>query len=213
MIRAVAVLSLVLAPPVGGQELEKGFEKLFNGENLKGLKVYGESLEAASSWRVAEGRLECRGVPAGYLYTERKYKEFALRFDWKFVRPADLKDDAKFGGNSGYLLWIAEPHKIWPYSMECQGMNRQAGYVYFVDEKHKEKNKFAYDDKARARAVKPVGEWNSYEIVAAKGTVQISINGANVTTVTSHEYQDAGPIGFMSEGSEIHWRNIRIKPE
>jgi len=210
MIRALAALFLVAG---AAQEDGAGFEKLFNGENLQGLKVFSEKGEAPTIFRAEAGVLQCLGTANGYCYTEKKYKDFTLRFDWKFVRPPGLKEDAKFGGNSGTLLWIAEPHKIWPYAMECQGMNRQAGYVYFIDEKRREKNKFAYDDAARAKAVKPVGEWNSTEIVARKGTVVIGINGTKVTTVTSHEYGEAGPIGFMSEGAEIHWRNMRIKTE
>ena len=210
MLRVVIALVLAAGAP---QEDAPGFEKIFNGESLQGWKIFVEKGEPGGVFRAQSGVLQCLGTANGYCYTERKYKDFTLRFDWKFTRPPGLKEDAKFGGNSGTLLWIGETHKIWPYSMECQGMNRQAGYVYFIDEKHREKNTFAYDDAARARAVKPVGEWNSTEIVARKGTVVISVNGTKVTTVSSHEYVEAGYIGFMSEGSEIHWRNIRIRTE
>lgn len=192
---------------------EKGFEKVFNGENFQGLKFHVQKGDPAGVWRIEGGVLQCAGEPPGYLYSEKKYKDFTLRFDWRFVRPADLKDDSKFPGNSGTLLWVGDEHKIWPYSMEIQGMNKQAGYVYFVGAKNKEKNKFDYDDKARAKAVKPVGEWNSTEIIARKGTVVVNINGTKITTVTSHEYTEAGHVAFMSEQEEIHWRNIRIKPE
>lgn len=210
MVRAVVALMLVAG---AAPDDEKGFEKVFNGKDLQGFKVFVEKGDPAGVWRAEGEVLQCTGTPAGYCYTEKKYKDFTLRFDWKFVRPAGLKDDASFGGNTGYLLWVGDRHKIWPYALECQGMNRQAGYVYFVDERQREKNKFAYDDRARARAVKPVGEWNTYEIVARKGTVEIRINGVKVTTVTSHEYTEPGSIGFMSEESEVHWRNIRIRPE
>ena len=210
MVRGVMALVLVAG---AARDDEKGFEKAFNGENFQGIQFFVEKGDPTGVWRIEGGVLQCAGDPPGYCYTEKKYKDFTLRFDWRFPRPADLKDDSKFNGNSGYLLWVGDEHKIWPYCLECQGMNKQAGYIYFVGQKGKEKNKFEYDDKARAKAVKPVGEWNTYEIIAKKGTVVVNINGVKVSTVSSHEYTEAGHIGFQSEGAEIHWRNIRIKPE
>jgi 3-keto-disaccharide hydrolase len=192
---------------------ETGFEKVFDGRTFDGVKFFVAKGDPAAVWTIADGVLRCAGKPAGYWYTEKKYKDFTLRFDWKFVRPEGLADDSKFNGNSGYLLWVGDEHKIWPYSLECQGMNKQAGYVYFVGNRSREKNKFEYDDQARAKAVKPVGEWNTYEIIARKGTVVVNINGTKITTVSSHEYTEAGHIAFQSEGAEIHWRNIRVKPE
>ena len=66
------------------------------------------------------------------------------------------------------------------------------------------------DNEARPRVNKPLGEWNSVEIVSANGQVKSSLNGVLVSTVSEHEYT-AGHIGFQAEGSEIAWRNIRIK--
>ena len=136
---------------------------------------------------------------------------FVLRFDWRFKRPKNLKKEEAFGGNSGYLLWVNE-HKVWPYSLETQGMNKQAGFIYFIGRKHKDRNDFKYDNDARRQAVKPVGEWNTYEVVATGDTVKVTINGKLITTVTKHEYKKDGHLGFQSEGAEIHWKNIRIKP-
>jgi hypothetical protein len=70
---------------------------------------------------------------------------------------------------------------------------------------------FTQDAEARRRAIRPIGQWNSVEIVSANGQVKSSLNGVLISTVTEHEYE-AGYLGFQSEGSEIHWRNIRIKP-
>ena len=66
---------------------------------------------------------------------------------------------------------------------------------------------------ARKKALKPVGEWSSYEVVVKEGTVTVTVNGAKITTVESHEWTEAGYIGFQSEGAEIHWKNIRIKAQ
>lgn len=211
----LALSALLVAAPAGTapQDDEKGFVPLFNGKDFSGIKFHLRgNADPSKTFSVKDGMIVCTGRPPGYWYTEKKYQEFTLRFDWRFKRPENLKNEDDFRGNSGYLLWVNE-HKVWPYSMETQGMNRQAGFIYFIGQKQKEKNKFQYSNEARQQAVKPVGEWNTYEVVAKGDTVVVSINGKRITTVTSHEYAKDGHIGFQSEGAEIHWKNIRIRPE
>jgi hypothetical protein len=69
------------------------------------------------------------------------------------------------------------------------------------------------DEAARKRAYRRVGEWSSVEIVSKNGQVTSYLNGVLVNTVTEHPFNEPGHIGFQSEGVEVHWRNIRIKPE
>ena len=75
------------------------------------------------------------------------------------------------------------------------------------------KIKFTEEPGAMQKSIRPLGEWNSVEIVAKDGTVKSYQNGLLLNTITEHEFKAAGSIGFESEGSEIHWRNIRIKAE
>ncbi|HET6201714.1 MAG TPA: DUF1080 domain-containing protein [Planctomycetota bacterium] len=198
---------LLLAP----QEDEKGFVPLFNGKDLAGFKFhFGEKdADPAKTFSVKDGAIVCTGTPPGYLYTEKPYGDFTLRFDWRYKRPADLKNDDDFGGNSGYLLFITE-HKIWPRSIEVQGMNKEVARIIPIESK--EQTKFTTDAEARKKACKPVGEWNSMEIVAKRGQVAARVNGTLISTVTEHPFKE-GVIGFQSEGAEIHWRNLRIRPE
>jgi len=163
--------------------------------------------DASKTYREQDGVVMCTGRPAGYMYTAKSWKQFTLRFDWRYKRPVTLEDDAKFGGNSGYLLFIAE-HRVWPRALEIQGMNRDAGHVIPI----RIKAKFDVDRAAHKGAIKAVGEWNAMEIVSKGGTITTSINGARISTVTECELSD-GPIGFQSEGAEIHWANIRIRQE
>jgi len=66
---------------------------------------------------------------------------------------------------------------------------------------------------ARKKAVHPIGEWNTIEIVSKDGQVRSYLNGILVSTVSHHEYTEPGYIGFQSEGAKIYWRNISIKEE
>jgi hypothetical protein len=205
-------IALALASFACLQASEEGFTPIFNGKDLAGIKVFlpGADNDKTKTFSVADGAIVCSGNPAGYWYTEKRYGDCILRFDYRYKRPADLQDDAKFSGNSGILFFVKE-HKVWPHSLETQGRDRTVGDIFFIDAKDNAKNKATVDKEARAKALKPVGEWSTYEVVVKGGKIEVSINGTKITTVQSHEYSGPGHIGFQSEGAEIHWRNLRIK--
>ena len=204
VLAAVAVLVCL-----SSSSAEPGFEALFNGKNLDGWRfVFREKgVDGTKTFQAVDGVLVCSGRPAGYMVTKGSFERFTLRFDWRYKRPDGLADDAKFRGNSGYLLFVQED-TVWPRSLEVQGMNRDAAGIIPI----KCKAKFTTDAEARTKARKPVGEWNSMEIIAKGGTVTAFLNGAKISTVTECDLSK-GPIGFQSEGAEIHWRNIRIRKE
>ena len=176
--RFMTAALLVLA---GSQDDEKGFEKIFNGKDLTGWKFQLEKKEAdpAKTFSVTDETIVCTGAPKGYMHTEKSYKEFTLRFDYRYKRPEKLEDDEKFDGNSGYLLFIQE-HKVWPKCIEVQGMNKT---VATISPLGGAKAKFTEDGEARKKARKAVGEWNAIEIVVKGGTITSSLNGAKVSTV------------------------------
>lgn len=209
---SLAVLvAAALAPAGMAQEVESGFQPLFNGKDLAGMKFFfGEGkTEPGDTFKAVDGALVCSGRPAGYWYTEKKFKNFTLRFDYRYKRPEKLEDDQKFGGNSGYLFYLTE-HKVWPKSIEVQGMNRDVlGLIGISGFKVK---KLSEDKEARLKARKPVGEWNSVEIVSKDGKMTCSLNGTKITEFGEFEPLES-PIAFQSEGAEIHWRNIRVKAE
>jgi hypothetical protein len=58
---------------------------------------------------------------------------------------------------------------------------------------------------------KPLGEWNTYKIIVNKGDIKLYVNGELQNEATEVE-EVAGPICLQSEGAEIHFRNIELKP-
>ncbi|HZN38190.1 MAG TPA: DUF1080 domain-containing protein [Planctomycetota bacterium] len=206
--RTFAIM-LLLSAPAFAQGDEKGFEKLCNGKDLSGWKFTfkDKDVDPAKTFAVRDGIVVCTGQPTGYMYTERTFKEFTLRLEYRYKRPDDLKDESTFAGNSGYLLFVQE-HKVWPRSIEIQGMNRDVLGIIAIQCKAK----FESDQEARLKARKPVGEWNAVEIVVKDGKITASLNGTLVSTVSEYEPKE-GPIAFQSEGAEIHWRNIRIRDD
>jgi hypothetical protein len=199
----VASLGMLVALATAGDD--KGFVDLFDGKDLAGWKTLPEN--AGKTYTVVDGYIKVSGNPAGYFYTDKSYKNYILKFDWRYKRPEKLEDDKKFGGNSGLLVHITGPHKVWPNSLEVQGMNRDHGSFLSIGKIGLTDYKFNREALEKAR--NKVGEWNTTEVSVKNGEVSAKVNGALISTgkITLVE----GPFGFQSEGAELHFKNIKIK--
>jgi len=60
------------------------------------------------------------------------------------------------------------------------------------------------------RRAKPAGEWNHYHVTCSNGVIQLAVNG-KVVSGGSESKPRKGYICLESEGSECHFRNLRIK--
>ena len=203
MVRSLhlGALALLLAaagsPAVAGDD--KGFVDLFNGKDLTGWKTIlqnGKADDAGKTFFVQDGELVVSGRPAGYFYTDKSYKNYVLRYDWKFIKD----------GNSGLLVHI-QAHKVWPKSLEIQGAQKSHGSIIPIGIKATQK----VDGAAQKKAIK-VGEWNTTEVTVKDGKVDTVINGVPISTATiqSADVRE-GPFGFQSEGTELHFKNIKLK--
>jgi len=209
----VLAVSLAAAGPLAAQEdSEEGWTSLFNGKDFEGWKFHlgREGADNNGTFTVKDGVVICSGSPSGYMYTEKSYGNYTLRFEFAFKRPDGLADDSAFGGNSGCLIHVGQKNAlgVWPRSIEVQGMNRQMGLILPIPRNVKCTRTFENETSAEVR--KPLGEFNLIEIEVQGGDMVIRINGAVVSTVGDCELTE-GPIGFQSEGAETHWKNIRIR--
>ena len=57
---------------------------------------------------------------------------------------------------------------------------------------------------------KPSPDWNHYRVVANNGDISLSVNGKEVTIAKAASPRK-GYLMLESEGSEAHFRNVRIK--
>jgi hypothetical protein len=188
---------------------DDGFVSLFNGKDLAGWKTFvGGKGKAAKTFYVEDGAIIVSGSPAGYFYTDKSYKNYVLRFDWRYKRPDSLVDDEKFNGNSGLLMHIQPPQKIWPKSIEVQGMNRNHGMLIPVSGA-KIIGKSTFEGAALKKIRKPVGEWNTTEVTSQDGGITAKVNGTLISSGKGNLTE--GPFGFQSEGAELHFKNIKIK--
>jgi hypothetical protein len=204
----IVVVAVTVALGVVTAQDEPGFKPLFNGKDLAGWVPYlGEKGgDPAKTFMVKDGVIITSGKPNGYIRTEKPYENYILKLEWRYARPADLKSDAEFRGNSGVLVHLDGADRIWPRSIEVQLQNLGAGSIFPVGGTGaKTDNRTTVKGKA-----KPVGEWNTYEIRSKDGVIEVLMNGESVGKITGSEPR-RGTIALQSEGAEIHFRNIRIQ--
>jgi len=183
---------------------------------LSGWKSFHEDGAATGKvWRLGDdGVLICKGLPKGYIYTEKDYGDFTLELEWRW--PPDGEP-----GNGGVLLRTTGKHKIWPKCLEAQINAGDAGDFWGLGGyelrgpaerskslEHPQLGKLTNVKKTEP-VEKPPGQWNHYKIVADGDTVTLIINGRQVNQATGCETAP-GKILLTSEGNKIHFRNVRL---
>jgi len=201
------LLALVLLRSSGTALQEKdGFIPLFNGMDL----AHWVNVNCASeTWTVRDQMIVCTGIPHGILRTEKQYENFILELEWRHM---------KKGGNAGLFIHsdpLPVTGKPFTRSIECQIMDGNHGDVFAIQgasltPDNPDLKKGGVRSYPRSERANPTGEWNHYRIECREGTVSLAVNGQVVTT-GYYLNPRKGYICLESEGSEIHFRNIRIK--
>ncbi|MDD4425883.1 MAG: DUF1080 domain-containing protein, partial [Mariniphaga sp.] len=198
---------------IGLSEEEKanGFISLFNGINLDGWQ--GNKID----YFAQNGELVVQPERGGHgnLFTDKEYRDFIFRLEFKLTPGANnglgiratLKGDAAYQGMELQILDNTAP--IYANLHEYQ----YHGSVYGVIP-------------AKRGYLKPVGEWNDQEVVVQGSRIKITLNGTVILdgdiveasksgTIDGKNHpglkNEQGYIGFLGHGSELKFRNIRIK--
>jgi HEAT repeat protein len=193
------------------QEKSDGFVSIFNGRNLDNWIGNKESYVVEDAMIVVKPG----SGSGGNLYSEKEYSDFVLRFEFQLTPAANnglgirapLKGDAAYVGMELQILDDTAPvyANLQPYQYH--------GSVYGVIP-------------AKKGFQKPVGEWN-YEEVTVQGTkIKVELNGTVIVdgdiagpiengTMDHNDHpglkNKTGHIGFLGHGSELKFRNLRIK--
>lgn len=184
---------------------DDGFKPLVRGTDPTQFELVGIGPDALS---IVEGEVRVSGKPNGYFATKESYKDYVFQYEWKYERPEGGKPGDDSQCNSGLLVHIQGPPKVWPTSIEFQLLNREVGKIYPIAGAKFENT---WDAEAAQKATKPVGEWNRQEVTSKGGAMSCTLNGVAITEGTGAT-PDHGQIGFQSEGSAIRLRGLRIKP-
>lgn len=202
------------------------FKPLFDGKTTKGWHTYGKST-VGTAWKVEDGTLHfdpsaTANGQGGDIVTDKEYANFHLKLEWK-VAPKS---------NSGIIFYIHEdPEKYkntYETGLEMQVLDND-GHPDGKISKHRAGN--LYDlIKSDIEPVKPVGEWNTAEIISDNGQLTFKLNGVIVvkTTLWDDNWKSliagskfaswksfgtfkTGKIALQDHGENVWYRNIVIK--
>jgi len=194
------------------EEKKEGFEVLFDGTNLDAWTGNTNSYQISE-----EGTLACYPSEdsGGNLYSKEEYSDFIYRFSFRLTPGANngigirapMKGDAAYVGMEIQVLDHDDP--IYKTIKQYQ----YHGSVYGVIP-------------AKRSVLKPVGEWNDEEIYVRGNKIKVTLNGAIILdgdiaeaskngTIDGKDHpglkRKSGHLGFLGHGSEVHFKNIRIK--
>jgi len=201
-ITMLATVGVAMAWGAGAAEPKFGPPvQLFNGKDLSGWAFSGDAVKAA--WSVKDGVIHNAGRPGGYIRTEKDYTNFKLTLEFRHLSK----------GNGGVLLRVVGPDKVWPKSVEAQGMVGNVGDIFTIDQfpLKTDRARGRHTPKMHPSNEKPMGEWNTYEITANRGTLELKVNGLVQNTGTEFE-EVPGKIALQSEGAEMEFRNLVLTP-
>jgi hypothetical protein len=182
---------------------------LWNGKDLANWKIFlREEVDPATVWSATDGVLRFDTKASGYIYTPETYSNYRLHVEWRW--PAD----APANSNSGVLLHVHGPEVVWPLCFECQLKNQNAGQVVGMgldipDAPVQSNRKRA--PRLADPSEKPLGEWNTYEIVCKGDTIEASVNGVKQNMVDKLPVA-AGSVALQMEGYPIEFQNVWLEP-
>jgi hypothetical protein len=194
-------------PPPSSREIQVA---LFNGRDLSGFTFCMKNgADPLQTWSVTNGVIHCTGKPAGYLRTTQSYSNYFLTVEWRFRKIAPQAD------NTGILVHMQLPDKVWPQCVQVQGKHDRLGDLFLMagaeSKEHQGLDKNTPIPFRGASREKPVGEWNTCETICIHNKVESFINGYFVNETTECTL-NGGFIGIQSEGGDIEIRTISYCP-
>lgn len=208
-----------LAPTVDEAALKKeGFTQIFDGASIKGWKHEPET----KNWSAINGVLKHDGTPTPTkdLWSEKSYKDITVQLDWRWsgrgpmkMQPVVLPDGSSTEKaeieelDSGLYLRgdIKSQVNFWNWTVG-------SGEVYGYRTNNKLPPEIRAGVTPKAKADKPLGEWNR-TIVTIKGD-RLTVNLNGQTVIENAQLPGTpteGPIGFQNHGSKIDFANVWIK--
>jgi hypothetical protein len=195
---------LIIPIDLPGQENDKKDTiQLFNGKDLSNWTFYLKDpvADPANVFTVQNGVIHITGDPFGYMKTKDTYSDYKLHVEWRW--PSEPT-------NSGVFIHGQEHDTIWLKCIECQLKAGSAGdFVCMPGADMKEHtDKAAWSVKKMTESSeKPVGEWNTMEIICKENTIEVHVNGVLQNKGTEVNVS-SGSICLQSEGKDIEFRNV-----
>lgn len=203
----VAVFCLC-AGAVTAQEKD-GWKSLFNGKDLAGW----EQLNGKAKYEVKDNEIigtTVTGEPNSFLATKVKYGDFILEVDLLVdnsmnsgIQIRSESNDYMNGRVHGYQVEVDPSDRAWSGGLYDEA---RRGWLYPLDINPKGQTAFKKE------------QWNKYRIECIGSSIRTWVNGIPTANVVDN----MTPSGFIAlqvhaiygdqkPGTQIRWRNIRIK--
>lgn len=203
-------------------EINEGWRLLFDGKTTDGWRNFGKTA-LNEGCEVQDGNMVILGEGGemgGDIVTIDQFEDFELYLEWA-ISP---------GGNSGIFFHVLENGYSGPYEtgQEYQLID-DVGFPDKLEEWQKTGADYAMHN-AKDKELMPVGEFNSSKIIVKNGRVEHCLNGRQVVAyelwtdewkalVQKSKWKDypgyglarKGHIGLQNHGSQIRFRNIKIR--
>jgi serine/threonine protein kinase/formylglycine-generating enzyme required for sulfatase activity len=199
--------STVPSAQVGARESIEGFRSLFNGKDLTGWRSHPSH---PANWQVEEGVLV--GGPGSnyFLFTDREYSNFVLRFQFQIEE----------GTTGAVALWgLPDDVPLWVFL----DRNREAmAALSFANNNGKG---FRVHRLKPNPELRPEGAWNDMEIEVGEESIRVSLNGRDLSwedisqmikdknNVVESLKRRSGRIGFQRSWGKgaIRFQNVMLK--
>ena len=173
--------------------------------------------DGLSGWRMAgqggfvlvDGAAESRGGHGLLWYAPAVFGDFDLTVEWRTQGPYD---------NSGVFLRIPpladDPAPAIAEGYEVQIDDRGVAPDGSLDSPLHLTGALYTLAPALARAFRPMGEWNLFEIAARGPAIAVRLNGVPVSRLDHGDRRTAGHVAIQAhhEGSRVQFRTLRLVP-
>ena len=205
-------------------EIKAGWKLLFDGKTMNGWRTFKN--KSGNSWEAINGEMHCKGSATDKsdlradLITIEQYANFELSIDWKIAK----------AGNSGIMYHVTEEFNAAYLTGPEYQLIDDEGFPEKLEDWQKTGTDYAMYNTI-SRPVKPAGEYNNSKIIFNKGHVEHWLNGVKVLEfeawsedwnkrkasgkwkdVKGYGMSKTGFICLQDHGSEIWFKNIKIKP-
>ena len=192
------------------QPPDDSWVSLFNGKDFTGWKLP----EKEHNWQVIDGVMDYE-AKGGNLVSEKTFKNYKLRIDWKLKRTEGPHYTAKLVDGQGQPILDEDGKQVsksFPNAdsgIYLRGTGKSQTNIWcwpcgsgqfwsFKGHKDPKVAAAAWPDK---NADNPVGEWNTFEITVKGEEVTVVLNGVTVTPATVFPgLGTEGPIALQHHG-------------
>jgi hypothetical protein len=206
---ASLIFSLCCVSLSVADDKDSGFKPLFDGKTLEGWKG------SVDGYTVEDGAIKCIAAKGGFLYTDKEYGDFHLKFSFKLTPGANngVGIRAPMGGDPAYV------------GMEIQVLDDTADQYKGLKEYQYHGSIYGVAAAKRGHQ-KAVGEWNTEEIICKGKQVTIILNGETIVdadiakasdpkTIDGQNHpglkREQGYIVFCGHGSDVWFKDIQLK--